>query len=78
MKASRAIELLQGYKPDEEIYIMWWDSEIAIDFSGEVLTDDEWYGIVSYMEHHSVGSEDVSDYLISDIERTVGNRKKVK
>ena len=76
MKVSEAIKMLQGYKPDEEIYIMWWDSEITeLFFQESPLTTDEWNDIVTSMEHNDVGSEDVSEYLISEIQEYIGNRK---
>jgi hypothetical protein len=68
MKASRAIEMLKGYKPDEEIYIMWWDSDIVEMFSEKLLTEDNWNQIVDSLENNEVGSEEVTDYIISEVE----------
>ncbi len=68
MKASKAIEMLKGYKPDEEIYIMWWDSDIAEMFSEKLLTEDNWNQIVDSLENNEVGSDEVSDYIIGEIE----------
>jgi hypothetical protein len=78
VKVSEAIKMLQGYKPDEEIYIMWWDSDITeMFFQEELLTTDEWNDIVASMEHNDAGSEDVSEYLISQIQEAVSSRKEV-
>ena len=68
MKASKAIEMLKGYKPDEEIYILWWDSEIAEMVSEESLTEDKWNDIVHSLEHSDAGSEEVSEFIIAEIE----------
>jgi hypothetical protein len=68
VKASRAIEMLKGYKPDEEIYIMWWDSDIVEMFSEKLLTEDNWNKIVDSLENNEVGSEEVTDYIISEVE----------
>jgi hypothetical protein len=67
MKVSEAIKMLQGYKPDEEIYIMWWDSDITEMYGEDKLTTDQWNDIVSSMEQNDAGSEDVSEYLIYKI-----------
>jgi hypothetical protein len=67
MKASKAIEILKGYSPDEEIYIMWWDSDITEMYGEDKLTTDQWNDIVTSMEKNDAGSEDVSEYLIYKI-----------
>jgi len=67
MKVSQAIKMLQEYKPDEEIYIMWWDSDITEMYGEDKLTTDQWNDIVASMEHNDAGSEDVSEYLIYKI-----------
>jgi hypothetical protein len=68
MKASKAIEMLKGYKPDEEIYIMWWDSDIVEMLSEEPLSEDKWNQIVDSLENNEVGSDEVSDYIIAEVE----------
>jgi hypothetical protein len=68
MKVSKAIESLKSYKPDEEIYIMWWDSEITEMFSDEPLTEDKWNEIVDSLENNDIGSEEVSEFIIAEIE----------
>jgi hypothetical protein len=75
MKVSEAIKMLQAYKPDEEIYIMWWDSDITEMYGEDKLTTDEWNDIVASMEHNDAGSEDVSEYLISQIEEALSIRE---
>lgn len=60
MKASKAIEMLKDYAPDEEIYIMWWDSEI-LEIS---LEKSEWNEIVDSLENSDIGSEEVSEYIV--------------
>ena len=60
--------MLKGYKPDEEIYIMWWDSDIVEMFSEKLLTEDNWNKIVDSLENNEVGSEEVTDYIISEVE----------
>jgi len=68
MKASKAIEMLKGYKPDEEIYILWWDSDIAEMISEEPLAEDKWNEIVDSLENNDAGSEEVSEFIIAEIE----------
>lgn len=60
MKASKAIEMLKDYAPDEEIYIMWWDSEI----SETPLEKSEWNEIVDSLENNDIGSEEVTEYIV--------------
>jgi hypothetical protein len=64
VKASQAIELLKGYAPDEEIYIMWWDSDITEMYGEDKMTTEQWNSVVSHMEQDNLGSGDVSEYLI--------------
>ncbi len=68
MKASKAIEMLKDYAPDEEIYIMWWDSDIAEMVSEKLLTKADWNDIVHSLEHNDAGSEEVSEFIIAEIE----------
>ena len=70
MKASKAIEMLKDYAPDEEIYIMWWDSEI----SETPLEKSDWNEIVDSLENSDIGSEEVSDYIIDSIEQTMQDK----
>ncbi len=74
MKASKAIEMLKDYAPDEEIYIMWWDSEIIEAHSDEPLTGSEWNEIVDSLENNDIGSEEVSDYIVDSIEQTMQDK----
>jgi hypothetical protein len=67
VKASQAIELLKGYAPDEEIYIMWWDSDIIEMYLDDKVSEDKWNDVVADMENNSVGSEDVSEYIIDKV-----------
>lgn len=60
MKASKAIEMLKDYAPDEEIYIMWWDSEI----SETPIEKSEWHEIVDSLENNDIGSEEVTEYIV--------------
>lgn len=60
MKASKAIEMLKDYAPDEEIYIMWWDSEI----SETLLEKSDWNEIVDSLENNDIGSEEVTEYIV--------------
>lgn len=68
MKVSKAMEMLKGYEPDEEIYILWWDSEIMESHSDEPLTEADWNDIVHSLEHNDAGSEEVSEFIVSEIE----------
>ena len=65
MKASKAIEMLKDYAPDEEIYIMWWDSEI----SETLLEKSDWNEIVDSLENNDIGSEEVTDYIVDSIDQ---------
>jgi hypothetical protein len=67
VKASEAIQLLKGYAPDEEIYIMWWDSDIIEMYLDDKVSEDKWNDVVADMENNSVGSEDVSEYIIDKV-----------
>jgi hypothetical protein len=77
MRVSEAIEMLKRYEPDEEIYIMWWDSDITEMYGEDKLTTDDWNDIVASMEHNELGSEDVSEYLISKIQDAINDREEV-
>lgn len=63
MKASKAIEMLKDYAPDEEIYIMWWDSEI----SETPLEKSDWNEIVDSLENSDIGSEEVTEYIVDSV-----------
>ena len=65
MKASKAIEMLKDYAPDEEIYIMWWDSEI----SETPLEKSDWNEVVDSLENNDIGSEEVTDYIVDSIDQ---------
>ena len=63
MKASKAIEMLKDYAPDEEIYIMWWDSEI----SETPIEKSDWNEIVDSLENSDIGSEEVTEYIVDSV-----------
>ena len=74
MKVSKAMEMLKDYAPDEDIYILWWDSEIAAMFSENSFTKSEWAGVVDSLEHGDNGSEEVSDYIVDLVEQAIEER----
>tara|TARA_R110000822_G_C15173130_1_gene479528 strand:- start:585 stop:824 length:240 start_codon:yes stop_codon:yes gene_type:complete len=78
MKASKAIEMLKGYALDEDIYILWWDSEIAEMFSDEPLTKSEWAGVVDSLDYGDNGSEEISDCVVDLVKQTINDREGVK
>jgi|AACY02.2.fsa_nt_gi hypothetical protein len=55
MKVSEVIDRLGVYKPDDEIYIEWWDKDLAKSFSymddDAELTDEEWGAAVDHLEN---------------------------
>ena len=68
--------MLKNYKPDEEIYILWWDSDLSQQFADtDPLTEDEWIDIVNHMKHNDLGSEEISDYLIDQIVEAISDRE---
>ena len=75
MKVSKAMEMLKEYAPDEDIYILWWDSEIAGMFSENSFTKSEWLGVVDSLEHNDNGSEEISDCIVDLVKYTIERRK---
>jgi len=75
MKASRAIEMLKDYDPDQELYVLWWDSNI--DEDGEdtpILSSTEWAGIVKTLERWGEGSEEVNETIDNEVSIVVSQR----
>ena len=65
MKVSEVIDRLGVYKPDDEIYIEWWDKDLGLSFSsnaGGVLTDEEWGAAVDHLENR----ERLDQSLVAD------------
>jgi len=78
MKVSKAMEMLKDYSPDEDIYILWWDSDIAGMFSENSFTKSEWAGVVDSLEHGDNGSEEISDCIVDLVEQVIEERKGVQ
>lgn len=51
MKVDKVIEMLtKHYKLDDELFITWWDKEIAESYTGETLTDSQWENITEQLD----------------------------
>ncbi len=63
MKVSDAIRMLNDYyKPDDELFIVWWDKDSAESFAGETLSDENWTYIMDYLD-----TEDSSGHLFHSV-----------
>ena len=50
MLVSQLIKQLEYYRPDDELYVEYWD-KVTVEAMEEVtLTDDEWQDVVIQME----------------------------
>jgi hypothetical protein len=64
MKRSEVIDMLSVGNPDDEVLIMWWEYELAKNWStGEALTVDEWNDIVCELGDLENESANVGDLL---------------
>jgi hypothetical protein len=51
MKAQYAIELLtKYYKPDDELFVTWWDKNSAEQFTDNPIPDSQWEYIAGQLE----------------------------
>lgn len=51
MKVAEIIERLnRNYTPDTELYVQWWDRDIAERFYEGAVSDEEWVEVVEKME----------------------------
>lgn len=66
MKVSEIIDRLSVYKPDDHLYIEWWDKDLAKTFSymeeDVELTDEEWAAAVDHLEN----KERIDQSLVAD------------
>jgi hypothetical protein len=72
MKAKDVIKHMQDYHPDDEIIILWWDSDTVAD---QVVSNEEWNTIVSNFDDYSFG--DLS-YVANRIRLDVDDMKRKK
>jgi hypothetical protein len=68
MKASKVIEFMQAYHPDEDLLISWVDREqfpIGDEDTGEmvVATREEWSDIIQYFQE----TEFMSEYDVNEM-----------
>lgn len=51
MKVDKVIEMLtKNYKLDDELFVTWWDKEVAESYTGETLTDAQWENITEQLD----------------------------
>ena len=50
MKAKDVIKHIQDYHPDDEIIILWWDSDTVAD---QVVSHEEWNKVVNNLDGYS-------------------------
>ena len=63
MKVSKAIEYLSEYKPDDEIFIAWWDkSYIELDYPN--ASNDLWERAVELVEEQEYWSSTAGEALM--------------
>ena len=77
MKVSEAIKMLtQNYKQDDELFIAWWDKDLARDYAneGDELSDQQWASIINTL--------DEDEYLFfavaSTISQLINNREVIQ
>lgn len=61
MRADKAIEWLSEYKPDEEIFIAWWDN--TPNFGDVALTDEQWKKVVAKLDDNDNIFNDVTELI---------------
>jgi len=62
MKAKDVIKYMKEYHPEDELLVMWWDSDVLYNGDSEV-TEDEWNGVIDTTDGH--GLDSVNDEVYS-------------
>jgi hypothetical protein len=51
MKVNKVIEMLtKNYELDDELFITWWDKEVAESYVGDTLTNTQWQNIIEQLD----------------------------
>lgn len=51
MQAQEAIKrLTEMYKPEEELFIVWWDKETVGEYSDKDIADEHWTSVVDKLD----------------------------
>lgn len=73
MKVSEVIKLLNAYKPDDEIYVEWWDKSMFDHDEHNPVTDEQWREAVkqvaTFPDEWAVGT------LFDQLETAIYNAK---
>ena len=58
MKIKDAVRMLnEYYKPDDELFIVWWDKDSAQSITSETLSDEDWAYIMDYLDSEDGGGD---------------------
>jgi hypothetical protein len=74
MKVSKAIEMLSGHDPDDEIVIAYWTKQWFIDILEQDIGDEEWSDIVEAC-NNTLELNGVGDDMQATAIETIGNNK---
>jgi hypothetical protein len=71
VKVDKVIEMLtKNYKLDDEVFITWWDKDVAMSYTGEAITDSQWEYITEQLdddEHLFTGVAEAIEQYIDDL-----------
>ena len=64
MKVKDAIKYLKEYNPEDEILIMWWDSDV-LTYPDDIVSDEEWNKIMDITDGYGFDgvNNDIYDIL---------------
>jgi hypothetical protein len=58
MKIKDAVRMLnEYYKPDDELFIVWWDKDSAQSITSETLSNEDWTYIMDYLDTEDGGGD---------------------
>lgn len=72
MKVNEVIETLtKNYKLDDEVFITWWDKDVAESYTGEAITNTQWEYITEQLDNDEYlftgVAEAIEEYLNNEI-----------
>ena len=64
MKVKDAIKYLKEYNPEDQILIMWWDSDV-LTYPDDIVSDEEWNKIMDITDGYGFDgvNNDIYDIL---------------
>lgn len=74
MKVSEAIKILNGYKPDDDIYIEWWGKEMFDHDEDNPIDSEDWHEACEVVQNNP--SEWAMGLIFDQLESALYDQKK--